>query len=261
VSKRRKSSTQESDSDASPATAGAVPADLHKSAKVARPLSVAEVTRHPAVKEARARLAGKPNTLEESTPEDVRTTKLEIYQALSKTPPVLEGERPTIRIVMGATAAGKSTAIARMADTGEFTLVQPDNFQPRIASLRKQQYRAADAPLYLSEAGRIGSQTVERLIGERRNVLYETVAASPDRLRQLGKLAHKLGYEVELVYIPSTPEESATGALERYLDGGRFVDPETAAASVSKSQEVFDTLKDEKFVTRAEQYAKRAQKI
>lgn len=128
----------------------------------------------------------------------------------------MESETPSLFIVSGANASGKTTFARTLDLLRQIPYVDPDELAPASQSLR---------------AGRVALSLRSTYLKERRTFAVETTLAGQS-IRRLIRLADQLGYKIVLVYIgTNSPDINVGRILERQKAGGHAVETRHRAAS------------------------------
>ena len=123
----------------------------------------------------------------------------------------MESETPSLFVIAGANASGKTTFAGTLALLRGIPYIDPDALAPPLQSLH---------------AGRTALSMRSTYLAERRTFAVETTLAGQS-IRQFISSADVLGYNIVLVYIgTSSPEINVGRILDRQQAGGHAVAPE-----------------------------------
>jgi len=154
------------------------------------------------------------------TPDEHRQALADIDEIyLGAAPP---SSHPTLTIIIGQPGAGKTTvataAMRDMAATGSAVHVDLDelrNFHPHFNEIRAE-HGIYSSDVNHPEAVRYKDYLLDRAIGQKNNILFETTGNSAASLERVIAQAKAQGYEVNLNFIATNQELSRASIVSRY---------------------------------------------
>lgn len=146
-------------------------------------------------------------------------------------------------LVIGAPASGKSTLVEDLAR--EHGSIVPD------ADAIKKQFpeyglTGEGSQLVHGESTVLAAE-VRRLARERGdNTILQMVGNDAEQIKKNIKIYHDAGYDVHLHHVELPPEKAAARAVERYKNGGHFIDPAYILREVGiKPSQAYDIVKSD----------------
>jgi predicted ABC-type ATPase len=154
-----------------------------------------------------------------------------------------EGEKPTLHILGGRGGSGKSffTSKNGTIDKSKFLYLNNDDIKGKLP-----EYRGWNAALVHEESSHIGDGMERAVRDAKLNVIIDGTMKSAGMTEKRIADFKAAGYKIIGHYMYTSPENSATRALERFMRGGetgRFVPPEYSLGSTT-NEASFDRVKD-----------------
>jgi predicted ABC-type ATPase len=153
------------------------------------------------------------------------------------------GEKPTLHILGGRGGSGKSffTGKKGTIDKSKFVYLNNDDIKEKLP-----EYQGWNAALVHEESTHIGNGMESAARDAKLNVIIDGTMKSAGTTEKRIADFKAAGYKIVGHYMYTSPENSATRALERFMRGGetgRFVPPEYSLGSTT-NESSFDRIKD-----------------
>jgi predicted ABC-type ATPase len=149
-----------------------------------------------------------------------------------------EGEAPTAILLGGRGGSGKTTATKDLIDTSNFINLNSDDIKAMLPG-----FEGWNAGLFHEESSFISDQ-IERAARELGlNILYDATLKSETSATDRVSKYEAAGYNIEGVFVHTTPVTSAERAMDRMMHTGRYVPPEYILESRS-NEATFDAIKN-----------------
>lgn len=127
--------------------------------------------------------------------------------------------RPRLIIIAGPNGSGKTTATEALIGhewANSATYINPDNVAQEI-------FGDWNSPEAVKKAADYCDNLREKLLAEKKDMIFETVFSSPSKL-DFVRRAHEAGYFIRIFYIGTeNPEINAARIARRYMHGGHTV--------------------------------------
>lgn len=148
-----------------------------------------------------------------------------------------EGQRPTAILLGGRGGSGKTSATKEMIDTSNFINLNSDDIKGMLPG-----FEGWNAGLFHEESSYI-SDRIERIARELGlNILYDATLKSESSASARMSAYEEAGYNIEGIFVHTTPVISAERAMDRMMHTGRYVPPEYILGSRS-NEATFDSIK------------------
>lgn len=163
-----------------------------------------------------------------------------------------EGQKPTLHVILGSPGAGKTSIFAKdIVEKAPWSyLVDADEAKKTLPEYE----HGRGAPVVHEESSAIADRLLERLIRERKDVVFSKLGTNPAKMRGFLDAVADAGYDVQVKLAHISPEESAWSSHQRFRKTGRFVDPLISLEAGTKPLETYEHLKNHPAVTRAERF-------
>ncbi len=147
-----------------------------------------------------------------------------------------------IDLVLGLPASGKSSALVEpLAKEHGAIIIDSDAAKERLPEFQG----GVGAGAVHEESTQIAANLLGRAFDNGDNIVHPVVGRDLDKLRAMIQNFQEDGYQVHLHHVDLPSEEAARRAYNRYLETGRFVDPEYVLGVGMKPKENFAILVDE----------------
>lgn len=173
-----------------------------------------------AIIKARAEIAGKKPTHLIDTPKR-KALRAKIIDDVYRKHAAKKGKR--LDIVTGIPASGKSSNIVEpLAKEHQSLVVDSDEIKKLLPGYAK----GKGAMAVHQESAVMNFDLIKKGLEGGDNMVYPTVGAGENALKNLIDLAHSKGYEIHLHNVDLAPEKAAARAVDRFKKTGRLVDPD-----------------------------------
>jgi predicted ABC-type ATPase len=132
-----------------------------------------------------------------------------------------KGRKPTLVMLGGRPAAGKTSAIVNAEvdfDQSRFVVISADTVQEKIKG-----YKARNAPLFNQEGQDIAEQLEKAARELRLNICLDATMRTGDKAAKRVQDYTANGYDVEGIFVHTTPLTSAIRSAQRAVKSGRYV--------------------------------------
>jgi predicted ABC-type ATPase len=153
-----------------------------------------------------------------------------------------DGEAPTIILMGGRGGAGKTTVVKTQLgidpeNDDRFLYLNSDDIKAKLPG-----FAGWNAGLLHEESSHVSDQ-IERIARELGlNIIYDATLKSEGSAVQRINESEAAGYNIEGVFVHTTPYTSATRAMARAVKSGRYVPPSYILGSTS-NERTFDAVK------------------
>jgi len=152
------------------------------------------------------------------------------------------GQKPTLTLIIGPPASGKTTVIKPVAPM----YARSVNLDVDEAKAAIPEYSQGILPAALvhEESGDMVEKLQARAVAAKRNIVLDVTGKSYEKTLSKVQAMKDQGYEVDLYRTHLSPLDSARNAYGRYKTSGRFVDPEFILTEVrDKPADTYERLK------------------
>ncbi len=154
--------------------------------------------------------------------------------------------QPSLFLTGGYPGSGKSYVLKQPQYAGykeKHVTIDSDNIKERLAladGIKKIGKRAAS---YHAEADDIIASVFEKALSKKMNIGLDGTLKNSNKMVALVERFKARGYKVEVAYIDIPIHKAMGRAVERFLTGGRFVDPVYIASHDTKNIKTLGALK------------------
>lgn len=147
-----------------------------------------------------------------------------------------KGVKPRVIFVGGPPGSGKSTVLAKNVKSGNFVVLNNDDFKEALP-----EYRGVNANFVHEEASDIFDSALRTYARKKRNIMIDATLKNTEKVKNQIKSFRKLDYDVELIATNLKSEEAIKRATARFLSNNRYVSLEYIGQNTGKiNQSAFD---------------------
>jgi len=128
------------------------------------------------------------------------------------------GEQPTIILIGGTTASGKTEVILSKIDQTKYVYLNADDMQEKLP-----EYHKTNANTTHEEAGDMFDEAKNTALRQHKNIILDATLKNTEKAKAGIRLYKKLGYKVILYGTQKTPENAAKQAVIRAIIKHRIV--------------------------------------
>lgn len=143
-----------------------------------------------------------------------------------------EGEKPVVIFMGGGAAAGKSTIISKLLDTGvipdhQYVMINPDDIKALLPETQQVKAKgdSRSAMVVHEESNDIAQQLNIKAASERKHIIIDKTLADPAKSMEWMRYYRDHGYEVMFIGVTVDPVEALLRAKQRYYNIGRLPPP------------------------------------
>lgn len=158
-----------------------------------------------------------------------------------------EDGKPELFLTGGLPGAGKSSILKKEMYDGykeKFVIIDSDAIKEKLAAADGLENLGIHAASYHAEADDIISDIFSQAVERRMNIGLDGTMKNQKKMLDVVSNFKDMGYNVEVAFVDLPPQKAMERGTERFVRGGRFVDPVYIASNDHKNPATAQALKD-----------------